>query len=86
MSQLQTNLNRMSMQMVALGELAEQRRQVKMNTEIALAQEGVSFEDSWRVFITSDGGMGYLYNAPLLRRFVSSIPGTHTTTASFCGS
>ncbi|KAH3811591.1 uncharacterized protein LOC127833741 [Dreissena polymorpha] len=63
MSQLQTNLNRMTMQLATLAELTEQRRQVKINAELARAQEGVPFGDSGRVFVTSDGGLGYTYNS-----------------------
>ncbi|XP_052215133.1 uncharacterized protein LOC127833742 [Dreissena polymorpha] len=63
MSQLQTNLNRMTMHKATLGELAEQRCQVKMNAEMARAQEEIPFGESGRVFVTSDGGLGYAYNS-----------------------
>ncbi|XP_052215128.1 uncharacterized protein LOC127833740 isoform X2 [Dreissena polymorpha] len=63
MNQLQSNLNRMSVRLATMGELAEQRRQVKINTEMARAQEGVPFGELGRVFLTSDGGLGYAYNS-----------------------
>ncbi|KAH3811641.1 hypothetical protein DPMN_140053 [Dreissena polymorpha] len=59
MSQILTNFNRMKMQLATPGELAEQRRQVKINNEMARAHEVVPFGDSERMFVASDGGLGY---------------------------
>ncbi|XP_060580711.1 uncharacterized protein LOC132737438 isoform X2 [Ruditapes philippinarum] len=63
MNQLTTNLNNMSIRLQEMGNRMAREREAKVADDMRRAQEGVTFGNGGKIFITANGGLGYAYNS-----------------------
>lgn len=54
-------MNSMSVRLRARGETIAREREAKFAEDLRRSQEGVQFGNNGKVFMTSDGGLGYTY-------------------------